>query len=72
MCNLYNVTTTQEAMIRLVDGLTDRAGHLEPEQIYPDQLAPIIRNDAKGPERVKARWGMPLPHSVFRTELDAA
>lgn len=72
MCNLYNVTTTQEAMIRLVDGLTDRAGNLEPGQIYPDQLAPIIRNGAKGPELVRARWGMPLPHSVLRTELDAA
>lgn len=52
--------------------LTDRAGNLEPRRIYPDQLAPIIRNGAKGPELVKARWSMPSPHSVLRTELDPA
>lgn len=70
MCNLYNVTTTQEAMIRLVEGLTDRAGNLQPGQVYPDQSAPIIRNAADGPELVKARWGMPSPRGVLRTARD--
>lgn len=70
MCNLYNVTTTQEAMIRLVAGLTDSAGNLQPGHIYPDQLAPIIRNGESGPELVKARWGMPSPRSVLKTERD--
>ena len=28
ICNLYNVTTSQEALTRLIDGLTDRAGNL--------------------------------------------
>jgi len=70
MCNLYNVTTTQEAMLRLVEGLMDRAGNLQPGRVYPDQAAPIIRNGADGPELVKARWGMPSPPSVLKTARD--
>ena len=50
MCNLFSNTTTQEAMRRIVDGLTDRAGNLAPGRLYPDQLAPIIRHDGDGLE----------------------
>lgn len=53
------MTTTQEALTRLIDGLTDRAGDMASGSVYPDQLAPIIRNGDDGPELVKARWGMP-------------
>ncbi|ODT57637.1 MULTISPECIES: SOS response-associated peptidase [Paracoccus] len=70
MCNLYNVTTSQEALTRLIDGLTDRAGNLASGSVYPDQLAPIIRNGNEGPELVKARWGMPSPPSVLKTARD--
>ena len=70
MCNLYSNTTTQEAMRRLFDGITDRAGNLEPGRFYPDQLAPIIRHDGAGLELAKARWGMPSPPSVLKTERD--
>ncbi|WP_336390905.1 SOS response-associated peptidase [Paracoccus aestuarii] len=70
ICNLYNVTSTQEAMIRLVEGLTDRAGNVAPGSVYPDQLAPIIRHGEDGPELVKARWGMPSPPSVLKTARD--
>lgn len=70
MCNLYSNTTTQEAMRRLFPGLSDHAGNLAPGSIYPDQLAPIIRNGPDGPELVKARWGMPSPPSVLKTARD--
>ncbi|GLC62435.1 hypothetical protein PLESTB_001899300 [Pleodorina starrii] len=51
-------------------GLTDRAGNLASGCVYPDQLAPIIRNGDDGPELVKARWGMPSPPSVLKTARD--
>ncbi|WP_269436678.1 SOS response-associated peptidase family protein [Paracoccus liaowanqingii] len=57
-------------MRRLFKGLTDDAGNLEPGRVYPDQWAPIIRNGEGGPELVKARWGMPSPRSVLKTERD--
>ena len=64
------MTTSQEALTRLIDGLTDRAGNLASGTVYPDQLAPIIRNGDDGPELVKARWGMPSPPSVLKTARD--
>lgn len=70
MCNLYSATMPQEAMRRLFKDLTDNAGNLEPSRVYPDQFAPIIRNGADGPELVRARWGMPSPKSVLKTERD--
>ena len=70
ICNLYNHTTPQEALVRLIDGLTDRSGNLAPGSVYPDQMAPILRNGADGPELVKARWGMPSPRFALKTERD--
>ena len=43
MCNLYNVTTNQEA-IRAITKALDRLGNLQPSlDIYPDQMAPLVR-----------------------------
>ena len=59
MCNLYNVTTNQEA-IRSVTKALDRLGNLEPSlDIYPDLMAPIVRNIDGVRELTKVRWGMP-------------
>ena len=59
MCNLYNITTNQEA-IRAVTKAFDRLGNLEPSlDIYPDQLAPIVRNIGGERELARVRWGMP-------------
>jgi putative SOS response-associated peptidase YedK len=59
MCNLYNVTTNQEA-IRAVTKAFDRLGNLEPSlDIYPDQMAPIVRNNGGERELTRVRWGMP-------------
>ncbi|SEN42399.1 Putative SOS response-associated peptidase YedK [Paracoccus alcaliphilus] len=70
MCNLYSNTSTQEAMRRIIESLSDQAGNLQPGMFYPDQMAPIVRHGADGPELVKARWGMPSPPSVLKTARD--
>jgi putative SOS response-associated peptidase YedK len=66
MCNLYSVTTNQEAIRRLFGNLFDRTGNLPPMPgVYPDYRAPVIRNGADGErEMALARWGMPSPHNI--------
>ena len=61
MCNLYTQTTAKEAMRRLMQVVSDLTGNIEPGDIYPDQMAPVIRNGAEGRELAMARWGMPTP-----------
>jgi putative SOS response-associated peptidase YedK len=58
MCNLYSITTAQEAMRRLFPGLHDRVGNMPwLPGIFPDYSAPIVRNAIDGRELVMARWG---------------
>lgn len=61
MCNLYNITSTQQAMIDFARALRDVSGNLEPSiDVYPDQRAPIVRNGSDGVrELARVRWGMP-------------
>ena len=63
MCNLYSITKGQSAIRDLFGVKHDRAGNLPPlPAVFPDQMAPIIRNGADGGrELVMARWGMPGP-----------
>ena len=72
MCNLYNITRSQDSMRQLFRDVTvaDALGNLEAGRVYPDQLAPIIRHGADGYDLVKARWGMPSPPSVLKTARD--
>ena len=73
VCNLYNQTRGVDAMRQLFAPLqlANRAGNLEPGEIYPDRLAPIIRHaEGGGFELVRARWGMPSPPSVLKTTRD--
>ncbi|MBP1852722.1 putative SOS response-associated peptidase YedK [Rhizobium halophytocola] len=70
MCNLYNVTTTQEAM-RAFTKAIDRLGNLEPSlDIYPDKVAPVIRNHAGEREMSMLTWGMPSPSFVTNGKPD--
>lgn len=61
MCNLYNLTTTQQAILDWTRALRDLSGNLEPSlDIYPDTFGPIVRNGGDGTrELVKIRWGLP-------------
>jgi putative SOS response-associated peptidase YedK len=69
MCNLYNVTTNQEA-IRGIAKAFDRLGNLQPSlDIYPDQMAPVVRNIEGEREAAWVRWGMPSSQKAI---LEAA
>ena len=62
MCNLYSITRSQDAMCRLFAIAHDLTGNLPPlPDVFPDQLAPIVRA-AEGERRLEMmRWGMPGP-----------
>ena len=60
MCNLYNVTTNQEAIRAFTRAAIDSLGNLEPSfDVYPDRMAPIVRNTPAGRELASVRWGLP-------------
>jgi putative SOS response-associated peptidase YedK len=62
MCNLYSVTTNQEAIRRLFAVAHDATGNLPAlPAIFPDQAAPVVRQAEPGRELVMMRWGMPGP-----------
>ncbi|WP_233092727.1 SOS response-associated peptidase [Paracoccus sp. IB05] len=61
MCNLYSQTTSPEAMRQLFAGLTNAAGNIEPGDIWPDRMAPIITAGDDGHVLRTARWGLPSP-----------
>lgn len=57
MCNLYSMTTNQEAMRRLFSA-TDRLGNQPPlPGIFPDMDVPIVKHNGSTRELVHARWG---------------
>ena len=59
MCNLYSLTKGQAAIRDWFRASNDRTGNLPLlPGIFPDQMAPIVRNGADGGrELVIARWG---------------
>lgn len=60
MCNLYSHTKGQQAIIEFTRAMRDKTGNLPPQPgIFPDYMAPIVRNTAEGRELAMARWGMP-------------
>lgn len=66
MCNLYSLTKGQSAIIALTRAMRDRTGNLPPlPGIYPDYVAPIVRNFEGVRELAMARWGMPSSHQAI-------
>jgi putative SOS response-associated peptidase YedK len=63
VCNLYSVTTNQEAIRRLFRVGRDLTGNLPPlPGIFPDYISPVIRVSQDGErELTMMRWGMPCP-----------
>tara|TARA_R100000365_G_C2746918_1_gene76424 strand:+ start:133 stop:873 length:741 start_codon:yes stop_codon:yes gene_type:complete len=68
MCNLYSVTTNIQAIRDLVKGFRvneEAMGNFPPEPaIFPDNLAPIVRNFHGERELTMVRWGMPTSSFV--------
>ncbi|MER9341816.1 SOS response-associated peptidase [Mesorhizobium sp. M0601] len=73
MCNLYNITTSQEAIRQWTGALRDLLGNLEPSiDIYPNQFGPVVRNAQDGNrELAKLRWGMPTPLERVKGNADS-
>src|SRR3954469_12073070 len=62
MCNLYSITTNQEAIIRLFRVVNRYIGNLAPMPgVFPDYPAPVIHNTDAGTAMTTMRWGMPPP-----------
>src|SRR3954452_24857600 len=56
MCNLYSITTNQEAIIRLFRVINRYVGNLPPMPgVFPDYPAPVIRNTGDGREMTLMR-----------------
>lgn len=74
MCNLYNVTTNQQAIIDFSRALRDLSGNLDLSlDIYPDYPAPIVRNAPDGVrELARVRWGCRVPAMRFFRQLKSA
>lgn len=71
MCNLYNVTTSHEAVRQFAGIVDDLTNRLDPElNVYPDKPAPIIRNGTEGRELTMATWGMPTPPGILKGKPD--
>jgi len=67
MCNLYNISTNQQAIRDIAGVMQDGIGNLEPAlDIYPDRPAPVVRNTAQGREMARLTWGMPTPPQFLK------
>ncbi len=66
MCNLYNITTNQIAILQATRAMIDSLGNLGPSlDIYPDYKAPIVRNTPAGREAAMVRWGLPTSRQAL-------
>jgi putative SOS response-associated peptidase YedK len=62
VCNLYSITTNQEAIIRLFRVMNRYVGNLPSMPgVFPDYPAPVVRNTGAERELTMMRWGMPPP-----------
>jgi hypothetical protein len=62
MCNLYSITTNQEAIRALFRVINRYVGNLAPMPgVFPDYPAPVVRNTDAEREMLLMRWGMPPP-----------
>ncbi len=67
MCNLYSVTTNVQSIRDFVKAtsVSDNVGNFRPlTGVFPDDLAPIVRNFEDERELAMVRWGMPTSSKV--------
>lgn len=66
ICNLYSITKNQDSIRRLFGVVRDLTGNLQPlPGVFPDYMAPIVRNGPEGRELTLARWGMPSSQAAL-------
>lgn len=62
LCNLYAITTNQEAIRALFRVINRYVGNLAPMPgVFPDYPAPVIRSAGAERELTLMRWGVPSP-----------
>jgi hypothetical protein len=62
ICNLCSLTKSQDALRRITKAMRDTTGNLpQLPGIFPDQLAPVVRNMESERELTLMRWGFPPP-----------
>ena len=62
MCNLYSITTNQEAICALFGVVNRFVDNLPPMPgVFPDYPAPVVRNADDTRKLIMMRWGMPPP-----------
>jgi putative SOS response-associated peptidase YedK len=67
VCNLYSLSQGQDALRRFFKVTRDETGNQPPVLgIYPDTLAPVVRQDGDGRVMERMRWGFPLPLNFSR------
>jgi putative SOS response-associated peptidase YedK len=60
VCNLYSISTNQEAIRALFRVINRYVGNLPPMPgVFPDYPAPVVRNAGDERELTMMRWGMP-------------
>ncbi len=65
MCNLYSLSRSQDEIRRTFAIVDDRTGNLPSlPGIFPDQMAPVVRQDEAGRTLSMMRWGFPPPPKV--------
>lgn len=66
MCNLYNITSTQDAIRGLAKLFDDIAGNLEPSlDVYPGRNGPVVRKVDGRRQLAMLNWGMPTSSRVM-------
>ncbi|CDX16428.1 conserved hypothetical protein [Mesorhizobium sp. ORS 3324] len=59
MCNLYNITTSQDAIREWTRALRDILGNLEPSlDVYPNMPGPVVRNAPDGQRDLPGCFGV--------------
>lgn len=72
MCNLYTLSTNQDAIRRLFRVTRDLFGNLPPAlEVYPDRAAPVVRLGEGGEREIAPLvWGMPSPSFALKGKPD--
>jgi putative SOS response-associated peptidase YedK len=71
MCNLYSITSSQEAIGRAFRVMRDRTGNLPAlPAVYPDSMAPVVHRSPGGERELSMMsWGFPPPPNLGRAPV---